>query len=53
MDAPHPTLVESAALPYLLSLPARAEADGATPVLCFLHGYDEGARTAATPPGAI
>jgi poly(3-hydroxybutyrate) depolymerase len=40
---PEPRLVESAALPYLLSLPA--EAEGLRPVLCFLHGFDEGAPT--------
>lgn len=40
--APH--RVESAALPYLLSLPrGPAPASGAWPLLCFLHGYDEGA----------
>jgi predicted peptidase len=37
-------LVESAPLPYLLSLPSPAPpASGAWPLLCFLHGYDEGA----------
>lgn len=45
MNAPNPALIDSAALPYLLSLPAGAGADGALPVLCFLHGYDEGAPT--------
>lgn len=40
---PEPRLVESAALPYLLSLPE--EAEGPRPVLCFLHGLDEGAPT--------
>jgi poly(3-hydroxybutyrate) depolymerase len=37
-------LVDSAPLPYLLSLPSpAAPASGAWPLLCFLHGYDEGA----------
>lgn len=37
-------LVESGPLPYLLSLPAGAvPASGVWPLLCFLHGYDEGA----------
>jgi poly(3-hydroxybutyrate) depolymerase len=36
--------VETSALPYLLSLPAGdAPASGTWPLLCFLHGYDEGA----------
>ena len=35
-------LVEAAPLPYLLSLPSR-EGQEPRPVLCFLHGYDEGA----------
>jgi predicted peptidase len=36
-------LIESATLPYLLSVPeGEPPADG-WPVLCFLHGYDEGA----------
>lgn len=34
--------VEAGALPYLLAVPAAA-ADRRRPVLCFLHGYDEGA----------
>lgn len=34
--------VDTAALPYLLAVPAGAE-DRPLPVLCFLHGYDEGA----------
>lgn len=45
MNAPNPALIESASLPYLLSLPTGGEADDARPVLCFLHGYDEGAPT--------
>jgi predicted peptidase len=37
-------LVEAAPLPYLLSLPHTAPpAAGAWPLLCFLHGYGEGA----------
>lgn len=36
--------VEATPLPYFLSLPATsAPALGAWPLLCFLHGYDEGA----------
>lgn len=39
-------LVESASLPYLLSLPRTQEpSSGPRPLLCFLHGYDEGAPT--------
>jgi poly(3-hydroxybutyrate) depolymerase len=41
MSRPDPRLVESGPLPYLLSLPVHAA--GAPPLLCFLHGYDEGA----------
>jgi poly(3-hydroxybutyrate) depolymerase len=38
-----PRLVTSAPLPYLFSLPrTAAPASGAWPLLCFLHGYDEG-----------
>lgn len=53
-----PRLVESAPLPYLLSLPAGAPSDaGPRPVLCFLHGYDEGApaeiRAALTRHGPL
>ncbi len=40
MDKPNPRLVESGPLAYLLSVPAGA---GPWPLLCFLHGYDEGA----------
>ena len=37
-------LVESGPLPYLLSIPAGdAPESGVWPLLCFLHGYDEGA----------
>jgi acetyl esterase/lipase len=44
MKLADPLLVESAPLPYLLALPAAAPPPGeAAPVLCFLHGYDEGA----------
>jgi hypothetical protein len=42
MANPDPQAVTSGPLPYLLSLPA-GEPDGTRPVLCFLHGYDEGA----------
>jgi predicted peptidase len=39
-------LVESAPLPYLLSLPgSTVTTAGAWPLLCFLHGHDEGAPT--------
>ena len=36
-------LIESAPLRYLLSVPPGAAGAGPRPVLCFLHGYDEGA----------
>jgi predicted peptidase len=37
-------LVESESLPYLLSVPdAAGRPSAAKPLLCFLHGYDEGA----------
>ena len=37
-------LVESGPLPYLLSVPGSdPPASGSWPLLCFLHGYDEGA----------
>ncbi|QDV35609.1 hypothetical protein [Tautonia plasticadhaerens] len=39
---PSLSLVESGPLPYLLSVPAPVAA-GPRPLLCFLHGYDEGA----------
>lgn len=36
-------LVDSGPLPYLVSVPApAAPASGPWPLLCFLHGYDEG-----------
>jgi hypothetical protein len=37
-------LIEGAALPYLLSLP-EGEPSAKRPILCFLHGLDEGAPT--------
>jgi hypothetical protein len=44
MQQPDLHLIETAPLPYLLSLPGiTAPAAGAWPVLCFLHGYGEGA----------
>lgn len=43
MTRPSPRLITSGPLPYLLSLPAALEySDGPWPVLCFLHGFDEG-----------
>jgi len=36
-------IVRAAPLPYVVSVPEEAEAP--RPVLCFLHGYDEGAPT--------
>jgi poly(3-hydroxybutyrate) depolymerase len=42
VQEPDPRLVEGSPLRYLLSVP-RAAAAGASPVLCFLHGYDEAA----------
>lgn len=36
-------LVEPGTLAYLLSIPETKGDGDATPVLCFLHGYDEGA----------
>ncbi|HEX8213234.1 MAG TPA: hypothetical protein VF584_23870 [Longimicrobium sp.] len=39
MTRPDSQLVSDAPLPYLLSAPAGTEV---RPVLCFLHGYDEG-----------
>ena len=39
-------LVESAPLPYLVSVPGTSAVPAIPlPVLCFLHGYDEGAPT--------
>lgn len=51
-------LVESGPLPYLLSLPGcPALLAGVLPLLCFLHGYDEGApmqiRKALTRHGPL
>jgi poly(3-hydroxybutyrate) depolymerase len=43
LQRPELQIIGSAALPYLLSLPP--EAPGRRPVLCFLHGLDEGAPT--------
>ena len=44
MSSNHLHTVSSASLPYLLSLPPEADtADRFWPLLCFLHGYDEGA----------
>lgn len=44
MSASNLQLVESHALPYLLSIPEATDQQSATkPLLCFLHGYDEGA----------
>ena len=52
------SLVESGPLPYLLSIPDdAAAAPGDRPLLCFLHGYDEGApmpiRQALTRHGPL
>lgn len=44
MKEPDVRVVESASLPYLLSMPSGPEPpEGGWPVLCFLHGYDEAA----------
>lgn len=46
MIRPNPSLVTSAALPYLVSHPAPTDLGAEPwPVLCFLHGYDEGEPT--------
>lgn len=46
MDGPDLHLLESAPLPYVLSLPGpAASAAGPRPLLCFLHGHGEGAPT--------
>jgi hypothetical protein len=45
MDGSDVRLVEGAPLRYLLSVPAAPGSAAARPVLCFLHGYDEGAPT--------
>lgn len=48
MSRTAPLLVDTASLPYLLSLPsAPAPPSGVWPLLCFLHGYDEGPPTGA------
>jgi predicted peptidase len=44
MEQPELRPVDSGPLPYLISVPDREPpASGAWPLLCFLHGYDEGA----------
>ncbi len=44
METHNIELVESGPLPYVLSIPKQvASVDHRWPVLCFLHGYDEGA----------
>lgn len=58
INPPSVRLVESAPLRYLLSLPGcPALLAGALPLLCFLHGYDEGApmqiRKALTRHGPL
>jgi poly(3-hydroxybutyrate) depolymerase len=58
MSEPSLHLVESARLPYLLATPAGTRPPGELwPVLCFLHGYDEGApapiREALTRHGPL
>lgn len=46
MIRPTPTLVTSGPLPYMVSRPATADHDSAlSPVLFFLHGFDEGYPT--------
>jgi predicted peptidase len=45
MSAPELQLIESETLPYLLSVPVGIPPVHGWPVLCFLHGYDEGAPT--------
>ncbi|TWI57489.1 hypothetical protein IQ22_00706 [Pseudomonas duriflava] len=40
---PELRLIDSAALPYLLSVPDGTPPESGWPVLCFLHGYDEAA----------
>jgi predicted peptidase len=43
-------LVESGPLPYLVSVPGGDPPEsGAWPLLCFLHGYEEGAPTPIEP----
>lgn len=53
-----PQLIESGPLPYLLSVPGGPwEGSSPPPLLCFLHGYDEGApmpiRPALTAHGPL
>jgi hypothetical protein len=43
MSAPALQLVDSYPLKYLLRPRISTEADESPPLLCFLHGYDEGA----------
>lgn len=46
MNRRSPTLVTSAALPYMISHPTPVDNDASRwPILFFLHGYDEGAPT--------
>lgn len=45
MTKPEPRLIESAPLPYILSVPDGATPAEPRPVLVFLHGYNEGAPT--------
>ena len=57
MTGADPRLVEGGPLPFLLSLPPAAPGGAPPPVLCFLHGYDEGApmeiRRALTRHGPL
>ena len=43
MTAPTLRIAESGSLRYVLSVPPDADRNGAPPLLCFLHGYDEAA----------
>jgi poly(3-hydroxybutyrate) depolymerase len=50
MNGDHRRLVESGPLPYLVSIPGSAPpASGSWPLLCFLHGYEEGAPAPIEP----
>jgi predicted peptidase len=50
MNGDRRRLVESGPLPYLLSVPSCAPpASGSWPLLCFLHGHEEGAPTPIEP----
>ncbi len=50
MKKPDLRLIDSGPLPYLLSLPSAGEPPSeAWPLLCFLHGYDEGPPTHVRP----